>query len=204
MIPRFRVAGIGHHTGTPEHILNLLTDICYQLAMNNGQLHTGNAKECDQACHLGFHNAIAAGLADVQSFQSFLPYLSYQKEFRESHYGVYHTPETQGEDLQKQAEAIAKTVHPAWDNLSFFSRGMHIRNVYQAKGQDLNSPVDFVLCYTRDGASTGSETSINTGGSATCIKVASAMGKPVFNLGKAGALEEFKKFMQANYSISIT
>lgn len=81
-----------------------------------------------------------------------------------------------------QAIAVAKRFHPAWHRCGDFARKLHGRNAFQVLGRDLESPSRFLVCWTRDGATSHAERSIRTGGTGTAISIASEFGVPVFNL----------------------
>jgi len=73
----------------------------------------------------------------------------------------------------KEARLIAKEYHPQWDILSCLGRDFHARNVYQMLGKDLNTPSDFVLCWTPNGAVTG--------GTGQALRIAKDRGIPILN-----------------------
>lgn len=74
-----------------------------------------------------------------------------------------------------EAFDIARTVHPAWHKLTDGAKSLHARNIHQLLGADLNTPSDFVLCYTHDGDTIG--------GTATVIRLAKKLNIPIFNFG---------------------
>ena len=55
------------------------------------------------------------------------------------------------------------------------ARKFHARNCYQVLGKDLQSPSNFVLCWTPGGAVTG--------GTGQALRIAIDRGIPVFNMG---------------------
>lgn len=78
--------------------------------------------------------------------------------------------------------ALAMTLHPAWERLTRGPRALHARNTGQVLGDDLKTPVAFVLCWTKDGAQTEKDITRNTGGTGTAIRLASRMNIPVINM----------------------
>jgi hypothetical protein len=72
------------------------------------------------------------------------------------------------------AKEIAATIHPAWHNCSDYAKGCHGRNVYQVLGEDLKTPVSFVICWTPEGK--------EVGGTRTAIVLAKRHKIPVYNL----------------------
>ena len=74
----------------------------------------------------------------------------------------------------KQAIEIAKKYHPTWDKLKYGAQRMMVRNVFQVYGKMLQYPVDFIVCWTKDGKATG--------GTGQAIRIAMDNNIPVFNL----------------------
>ncbi len=83
---------------------------------------------------------------------------------------------------------IAKFHHPAWDYLNPAVKKLMSRNVHQILGQDLNTPSDFVMCWTQDGASSKDEISRKTGGTGLALSVACEHSVPIYNLGNEETL----------------
>jgi hypothetical protein len=84
-----------------------------------------------------------------------------------------------------QCLTIASFVHPAWGACSPAARLLHARNVMQIWGEDLKTPVEFVLCYAPL-----DQAGQPKGGTRTAILIAKAAGIPVFNLAYSPGLEE--------------
>lgn len=80
---------------------------------------------------------------------------------------------------------IAKHFHPAWANCSEYARKLHGRNSFQVLGSRLNSPSQFLLCWTPDGCITHASRSSRTGGTGTAISIADYFAVPIFNLQRA-------------------
>ncbi len=64
--------------------------------------------------------------------------------------------------------------HPKPSKLSDAGKKLMSRNTYQILGPDLNTPVEFVLCWTKDG--------LATGGTGQAIRIAKDRCIPIFNL----------------------
>ena len=64
--------------------------------------------------------------------------------------------------------------HPKPSKLSDAGKKLMSRNTYQILGLDLNTPVEFVLCWTKDG--------LASGGTGQAIRIAKDRGIPIFNL----------------------
>jgi hypothetical protein len=76
----------------------------------------------------------------------------------------------------------AATIHPAWQYLTRGPRALHARNIGQVLGEDINTPVAFVLCWTRDGANSEDKVTKQTGGTGTAIRLASRCNIPIINM----------------------
>ena len=88
-----------------------------------------------------------------------------------------------------EAFVLAKEIHPNWSACNEYARQCHARNCHQVLGQHLESPSDFVVCYTVDGKASG--------GSATAINLALKNEIPVFNLfDAASALKGIADFLK--------
>ena len=84
----------------------------------------------------------------------------------------------------EKALKIGEYFHPAWYKLSPKAKLLMARNSYQVLGENLDTPVDFIVCYTPNGE--------EKGGTAQSLRIARHFKIPVFNLGKLnseGALD---------------
>jgi hypothetical protein len=100
------------------------------------------------------------------------------------------------DDATATTMEMASQYHSAWHKCSFFARKLHGRNVLQILGDDLQTPSEFVICWTPDGATSHQERSIETGGTGTAISVASAYGVPVYNLRKKEHFEMINNWVR--------
>ena len=100
------------------------------------------------------------------------------------------TPKDADDDTRK----IAKEIHPLKEKLTK-EKGLdlHARNTFQVFGKNLDTPVDFVLTWTKDGAvrdedapGSGNIRTIKTGGTGQAISLASLKGIPVINMANEG------------------
>lgn len=170
-------SGIGSRQA-PTQILDLMTRIASRLAKRGYVLRSGAADGSDIAFEAG-----ARGVGGDSEI--FLPW----RGFNGSASPLFNLP------LDEQAALIASHVHPAWADLKPPVRKLHARNVYQVLGRDLRSPVDFVVCWTPDGAESWTDTSISTGGTGTAIKIADLFKIPVINLHNEGALDRIAEIV---------
>lgn len=79
------------------------------------------------------------------------------------------------------AEEMASKNHPVWNKLDTYARKLMSRNVHQVFGPWLNTPVEFVCCWTPDGCESHETRTRNTGGTGLAISVASKASIPVVN-----------------------
>lgn len=91
--------------------------------------------------------------------------------------------ELEGEDRNSLSEAEITVAH------------YHCLNVFLVLQDDLQSPVDMLVCWTPDGAVTKDEYQIGvTGSSGIAISLANALGKPVFNMKREDHLKRICAF----------
>lgn len=90
---------------------------------------------------------------------------------------------------------IASELHFAWPYLKPAVRKLMARNVHQVLGQDLQTPSDFVVCYTPDGCTSIEQYTKNTGGTGLAISLASVNNIPIFNLRDPRALPRLVEFI---------
>lgn len=144
-------AGIGSRE-TDQETLKLMEQIGYFLSKDY-TLRSGGAIGADSA----FERGCDKGKGKKEIF--------YAKEGK----GTPIPPE-----ILIQAREIAASVHPAWDRCDEYARKLHTRNACQILGADLQSPVEFVICWTKNGGFTG--------GTATAMRIAERTGIKILNL----------------------
>lgn len=93
-------------------------------------------------------------------------------------------------EIVTKAEEISKKFHPRWNSLNKGGRSLMTRNVFQVLGNDLKTPVDFVVCWT--------ETGKIEGGTGQAMRIARNMGIPIFNLFFYDAVSGVKEFLYEN------
>lgn len=167
-------AGVGSRIERNPPV-ELITRVAARLAALGLTLQSGGATGTDEAFEAG------AGAAK----RIFLPW----RGFNDSASNLYNLP------AFDMAARIAQANHPAWDRLSMAERKLHARNTFQVLGEDLNSPVRFVLCWTPDGAEHTRDTTARTGGTGTAIRIASSFGIPVFNMSRPGCLQRLASIL---------
>lgn len=148
-------AGIGSRE-TPGPVLGDMAVLARWMTEAGFTLRSGHAPGADTAFEK------AAGAAEI-----WLPWLG----FRGSDSRLVPSPE---------AFRLAEGHHPAWHRCSDAARKLHARNSHIVLGQDLHSPVEFVLCWTRNGE--------RGGGTGQALRIAVAHGIPIFDLGMSKRL----------------
>jgi hypothetical protein len=166
-------AGIGART-TPNNILVRMSHIAKRLEHQLFTVYSGGAAE----------GADAAFIATIQFYKVFMParLFNYKTANRADFIDC--------SDLYNWNEAL-QTVdkyHPAPHNLTPFARKLHARNAYCVLGEDLKSPVDFVLCWTPNAAITG--------GTGQGMRIAIDYNIPIFNLADPSVLIDVLKTLK--------
>jgi hypothetical protein len=152
-------AGIGSRE-TPTFILEDMTEIARYLVAKNYVLRSGNAIGADLAFHEGCK--IEDGDAEI-----FLPWFGYNKDKNDSDIALTQpTPESM---------EMAQQYHPAWGKCSAGAKKLHARNCHIVLGDNLETPVKFVVCYTKNGE--------GGGGTGQALRIAQAHNIKIFDLG---------------------
>ncbi|MGI4814750.1 MAG: hypothetical protein ACRYGG_15665, partial [Janthinobacterium lividum] len=124
-------AGIGARA-TPSFSINIMNKFGKFMGSNGHVLRSGAAYGADAAFEKGCDEA--QGMKEI-----FIPW----KGFNDSLSELF--------DVSIGASNLAKKFHPAWSKLSQGGQKLMARNCYQLLGYDLNTPSDFVVCWTKDG-----------------------------------------------------
>jgi hypothetical protein len=165
-------AGVGSRD-TPEYILELMTQLAERLREDRMILRTGHAPGADQAFEKG-----ATNCAEI-----YLPWATFQQDD-----GFYAARDEVGKiweptifnDPTQEARNIAAGFHPVWGSLKPGAQKLMARNSHQILGPKPQSrpiPVEFVICWTKDGQASG--------GTGQAIRIAEAHSIPVYNLYNA-------------------
>ena len=139
-----RFAGIGARK-SPRDIKELMTKIASYFSAKDWVLRSGGAYGADTAFEVGCD--LRNGKKEIFTVES---------------------------DIPAQAFEIAKKFHPAWDKLNDYIRRLHGRNALIVLGQNLETPVKLLVCWTVDGGFTG--------GTGLGMHIAQAYNIPIFNL----------------------
>ena len=148
-------AGVGSRE-TPIWACGLETQIALELA-KYAKLRSGHADGSD----IAFENGCCTGNG---SKEIYIPC----KGFNGSDSELYH--------VSREALEVAKKFHPAWNRLSWAAQQLMGRNSYQVLGQDLKTPIHFLLCWTKGGK--------GNGGTGQAIRIAKYYNIPILDFGK--------------------
>lgn len=167
-------AGIGSRS-IPPNAQALLTKLARRLDELGFMLRSGAANGADTSFEVGATNK-----------EIFLPWQGFNG--RQSNFYA-PTPE---------AFRIAEQLHPAWASLTPVAKKLMARNSHQVLGESLRSPVDFVACWTPDGAETSKQRSRSTGGTGQAIDLADRFDIPVFNFRNPDAMSRLTAHILSN------
>lgn len=87
----------------------------------------------------------------------------------------------------KESWKLAEKYHPNWNALPTSVKKLMSRNGNQVLGLDLKTPVEFIVCWTKDGKASG--------GTGQALRIAKAYNIPVFNLYHENAYRELHQFV---------
>jgi hypothetical protein len=144
-------AGIGSRE-TPDNICIMMSQIARKLEQYNYCLRSGGAPGADLAFEQGV----------LENKEIYIPW----KNFNGNIDGIVPP-------LNAVVAEYVKQYHPNWKNLSNAAKKLMARNTYQILGKNLNDPVDFVLCWTKNGK--------DAGGTGFAIRMAWDFNIPVYN-----------------------
>jgi len=147
--------GIGSRK-TPEQVLLLMSNIAELLGERGYTLRSGGAGGADSAFEIGCDSV--GGSKEI-----YLPWKNFNN--RNSELNV----------VCESALELASRFHPRYKYLKRPAKLLMGRNGYQVLGNDLKTPVDFVICYTPNGD--------GGGGTGQAIRIAKHHDIPVHDLG---------------------
>lgn len=156
-------AGIGSRK-TPKFFCDLMTELARELHECGYTLSTGAAEGADQAFMKG-----------TDRIQLWLPYQGSNG---------YRSPN----EILPEAFEMAERLYPwDWDSVGEFGQRAHARNCHIVLGHDLKTPVDFIICWTPNGAMKG--------GTGQALRVAKVHKIPVLNLGGNIGADDVDNFL---------
>lgn len=80
------------------------------------------------------------------------------------------------EDATNEALNLTSRYHPNWNACSEYTKKLHARNAMIILGKNLNSPVEFVWCWTKNGK--------GGGGTGQALRIAEDYGIKIYDLGE--------------------
>lgn len=164
--------GVGSRTTPPDVLLKI--QLLAELLETKGLvLRSGGA--------LGADSAFSSGVTNPSNKNIFIPWNGFNglRDIPQSKRGwgkgnLNPTKREVHSGVTQVALDLAATVHSNWENLSKPSQCLHARNCYEVLGLDLNTPSEFLVCWTDKGA--------RVGGTRTAIVLAERWSVPVYNL----------------------
>lgn len=160
-------AGIGSRQ-TPPMCLVTFTILAARLEEFGYTLRSGGATGAD--------SAFEAGVSDASNANIFLPW----RGFNNNTSTLY--------EVCEDAFLIAAEFHPHWDRCGSAARKFHARNCYQVLGLHLDTPADFIVCWTPKGKVIG--------GTGQALRIAKAYNIPIFNFGHPGTRDILAAFVK--------
>ena len=145
---------------TPPHILMLMDRFAQHLAKLEYELHSGRAKGADKEFEKGCDKV--KGKKRI-----WLP--------------QHTTPESL---------TLAAQFHPAWHRCDEYAKRLHARNGLILLGADLNTPVEFIVCWTSK--------ALITGGTGQALRIAEAWHIRVYNLANEVAIQQLFKRIETS------
>lgn len=153
-------AGIGSRK-TPSDILKFMEKIGIAMAKKGWDLRSGNALGADQAFQRGGNQL------RPEQVHVFLPWQEYEKAALHSKNKVYAAP-------KHEAYTVAAQYHPRWKFCSPGERRLHARNSHIILGENLDSPVQQIICWTPEGKLVG--------GTSQALRISQDYQIPIYNL----------------------
>lgn len=153
--------GIGSRN-CPEWAYDVAFELGRRLAGYGYILRSGGAEGMDSA----FENGCNYGKGKKEIY---LPW----KNFNENKSKLY--------ELTDDGFILAEALHPAWHKLKSSVKRLMVRNTYQVSGANLDSPSNFIICYTP----------WHKGGTLQALRLAKELDIRVFNLIEYEASPEY-------------
>ena len=92
------------------------------------------------------------------------------------------------QDASLKAIEYASKFHGNWNNCSEYVKKLHGRNAMIILGQNLDKPVKFVICWTKNGK--------DIGGTGLALRIAIENKIPIFNLYDENTFKKIEKYIK--------
>lgn len=171
-------AGIGSRE-TPPEVLDVMTKLTARLGELGFVLQSGGAKGADTAFERGVVGKHKAVIFYADSYGFLDKFDKLMSDYR---------PEAIEAGME-----LFKEFHPAPHRCSDYAARLHCRNAFILLGADLPhgpNPVDFIICWTKDGGVTG--------GTGQALRIGKAYDIPVFNLYFEDAIPRLGEFLRSH------
>ena len=160
--------GIGSRE-TPVEFIKMFKSLAKWLAEEGHVLRSGGAGGADSAFEIGCD--VGNGEKEI-----YLPWYKFNNNVSKFILSPEH-------DIK--AFEIAKKFHPAWDKLSDGGKKLQARNSFQVLGNTLDTPSDFIICWTKGGQ--------GNGGTGQALRIAKAYNIPIFDCGFSSDMVEVRQ-----------
>jgi len=193
-------AGIGSRS-QPYSLMLIMMRLSAVLMDKGWRLTSGGAQGADNAFEIGarlyfqYKDATPAVIHD--QLRIYLPWNGFEGR-QEGMPGVLVPSRF---ETWPEAVKIANEFHPSLKTLSGAVEKFMGRNGYQVLQDELNQPVDMLVCSTQDQCIDGTRTSHKTGGTGQALRLASHHKVPVRNLQHQPHLEKVVQFLYDNKDI---
>jgi hypothetical protein len=147
-----------------------MTQVASFLERQGYVLHSGGAEGADTAFEKG------VSCPDMKKI--FLPW----KGFNGNPSPLYF--------ISKAAVDLAEQHHAYWHAISPAAKKLMARNVHQVLGEDLDTPVDMVICYTPNGKAEG--------GTGLAMRIAQHRNIPIINLYYNRDIDQISSWIETN------
>jgi hypothetical protein len=108
----------------------------------------------------------------------------------------FNNKETKFNKNLPEAADLVKPFHPTFDAMKPAVQAIIARGAHVILGQNLQSPVQFVLCWSADGLENAKDRGIKSGFIGIPIALAATNRIPVFNLKNPDALQRLKNWLE--------
>lgn len=132
------IAGIGSRE-TPKEILVDMRKLGRWCRTAGIRVRSGHAEGADWAFEQGAQSSCTA----------YIPWVDFNSHLQSQALKI--VPDFTGLHIK----TLARMYHPKYDELTQGAQKMMMRNICQVLGEDLKSPVAYVVCWTKDGKASG-------------------------------------------------